>query len=121
MIEPPWRPRASCAEDGIAMVQPGNRIEASVSHLASLWRRFHNGMDYSIGDAMRRINELEQLASTLRHGVNGALTPALMMADRLRTNTDPRIQRAGETIANSITRAVELLKSSRATVASKRD
>lgn len=60
-----------------------------------------------------RVEELERLVSTLRHDISGALTPALMMADRLQMDPDPRIQRAGESIARSIMRAVDVLKASR--------
>lgn len=63
-----------------------------------------------------RVEELEQLVSTLRHDINGALTPALMVADRLRMDADPRIQRAGESIARSIMRVVDVLKTTREAV-----
>ena len=60
-----------------------------------------------------RVHELEQLVSRVRHSVNGALTPALLVADRLRADADPRIRQAGENIARSIARAVEMLGATR--------
>jgi hypothetical protein len=60
-----------------------------------------------------RVHELEQLVSRVRHSVHGALTPALLVADRLRADPDPRMRQAGEKIARSIMRAVELLAMTR--------
>jgi hypothetical protein len=68
----------------------------------------------------QRVEELEHLVSTLRHGVNGALTPALLISDRLRADSDPRIQQAGERISKSIMQAVSLLKATREIVPPKR-
>ena len=70
-------------------------------------------MKRSVEDMERRIDELEQLVATLRHDVNGALTPALLMADQLRMSADPATQRAGERIGQAIVRVTNLLKSSR--------
>lgn len=60
-----------------------------------------------------RVAELEKLISALRHDINGALTPALLMADYLRNNSDPAVRRAGERIGDSVVRATKLLKASR--------
>lgn len=70
-------------------------------------------MDDPIRTMAVRVHELEQLVSRVRHGVNGALTPALLVADRLRADPDPRIRQAGENIARAITRAVEMLGATR--------
>jgi signal transduction histidine kinase len=67
--------------------------------------------------AALRIAELEQLVRGLRHDINGALTPALMSADMLRSQQDQRIQRAGDRIEASIGRITRLLKSTRDVVA----
>lgn len=75
-------------------------------------------MTRSIDDAEQRIETLERLVSSVRHDVNGALTPALMVADRLRSSADPEVQRAGEKIAQSVLRATKLLKDTRGTVPS---
>jgi hypothetical protein len=63
--------------------------------------------------AQARILQLEQLISNVRHDVNGALTPALLMADRLRGDDNPRVQRAGETIGQAIVKVTKLLKATR--------
>lgn len=47
--------------------------------------------------------------SRLRHDVRGALSPALLIADRLMMSGDADKTRAGELIVKSITRATELL------------
>ena len=63
-----------------------------------------------------RTAELEKLISNVRHDVCGALTPALMLADSLQSSADPKVQRAGVKIADSIMRATQLLKATRDTV-----
>lgn len=73
-------------------------------------------MERGIEEAEQRIAELERLVSLTRHDVNGALTPALMVADRLRSNADPAVSAAGEKIAASVLRVTALLKATRATV-----
>jgi hypothetical protein len=56
-----------------------------------------------------RIEELEKLVSSLRHDLRGAITPALLVADRLRLNCDPSIQRAGTRITEMIERILSTL------------
>lgn len=53
--------------------------------------------------------QLEAAISTLRHDLRGVLSPALLMADRLTTNPDPAVQRAGEVVVRSIDRATALI------------
>ena len=67
-----------------------------------------------------RVATLEALVSKTRHDVNGALTPALMVADRLRSSEDPAMKAAGEKIVASILRATQILKDTRELVPSKR-
>ncbi len=76
-------------------------------------------MERGLAEAEQRIVELEQLVSRVRHDVNGALTPALMAADRLRSSTDPAVSAAAEKIAASILRATAILKGTRGTVPSR--
>lgn len=64
--------------------------------------------------AQARIDALEVQAASLRHDLRGALSPALIVSDRLVNNADPAVRLAGEGIVRSIERATELL-----TVASK--
>ena len=66
--------------------------------------------------AEQRIAELEGLVSRTRHDVNGALTPALMVADRLRSSTDPAVSAAAGKITASILRATGILKATRVVV-----
>ena len=60
-----------------------------------------------------RIRELEGQLSALRHDLRGVLSPALMMTDRLLSNDDPRVRRAGEAVVRSVERATELLAASK--------
>ncbi len=77
-------------------------------------------MAHASEEAEQRIAELETLVSRTRHDVNGALTPALMVADRLRASKDAATAAAAEKIAASILRASKILKDTRATVPSKK-
>ena len=60
--------------------------------------------------------QLEQQLSTraelqrrLRHDLRGALSPALLTADRLISHQDPKVRRAGEIMVKSVDRASALL------------
>ena len=75
-------------------------------------------MHRSIDEAEERIRVLEKLISSVRHDVNGALTPALMAADSLRSHADQRVALAGSKIADSVLRVTKLLRSTRDTVPS---
>lgn len=57
---------------------------------------------------------LEAAITMLRHDMRGALSPALMVTDRLIANPDPAIARAGQSVVRSITRATELLDGTKA-------
>ncbi len=50
-----------------------------------------------------------ELQRRLRHDLRGALSPALLMADRLVGHDDPRVRRAGEIMVKSVDRASFLL------------
>jgi hypothetical protein len=54
--------------------------------------------------AQTRIEELEKLVSALRHDLRGAITPAALIADRLRQNSDPTVQRSAARIAEVVER-----------------
>jgi len=56
-----------------------------------------------------RVQELEKLVSSLRHDLRGAITPAALIADRLRQNSDPAIRRAGDRIAAVVDRVLARL------------
>jgi K+-sensing histidine kinase KdpD len=47
---------------------------------------------------------------SLRHDVRGCLAAALLMADRLTMTNDPEQKKAGDTIAQAIARATDILK-----------
>ncbi len=45
----------------------------------------------------------------LRHDIRGALSPALLTADRLLTHAEPAVQRAGDIMVRAIEKAAALL------------
>jgi signal transduction histidine kinase len=59
--------------------------------------------------AEARIEALERLVSSLRHDLRGAITPAALIADRLRQNSDPAIQRSAARIAQVVERVMSRL------------
>jgi hypothetical protein len=59
--------------------------------------------------ARARVEELEKLVSALRHDIRGAITPAALIADRLRQNSDPAIQRSAARIAAVVERVLASL------------
>ncbi len=67
-------------------------------------------------DPEARMAQLEALIVGARHDVAGALTPALMVADRLRGHADPAVQLAAEKIGASILRATTILRATRTVV-----
>lgn len=64
--------------------------------------------------AQARIDAIEQQIAGLRHDLRGALSPALIMSDRLVDSADPAIRRAGEAVVRSIEKAAALLAASKA-------
>ncbi|HUB44745.1 MAG TPA: hypothetical protein VMB73_07160 [Acetobacteraceae bacterium] len=66
--------------------------------------------------AQSRVEVLERLISELRHDLRGAISPAALIADRLRQNADPGIQRSGRTIGLVVDRVLAVLDATCATV-----
>jgi len=66
--------------------------------------------------AQPRVEVLERLVSELRHDLRGAISPAALIADRLRQNADPGIQRSGRTIGLVVDRVLAILDATCATV-----
>lgn len=60
-----------------------------------------------------RLTALEATIKTLSHDLRGALSPAMMVTDRLIANPDPAIARAGQSVLRSVTRASEILDAAR--------
>jgi hypothetical protein len=50
-----------------------------------------------------------ELQRRLRHDIRGALSPALLTADRLLANRDPAVQRAGDIIVRAVEKVAALL------------
>ncbi len=63
--------------------------------------------------AEERLAELEALTATLRHDVRGALSPAMLVADRLIDSGEPATKRAAEIVIASIERVEQRLADTR--------
>ncbi len=62
--------------------------------------------------AQSRVEELERLVSDLCHDLRGAMSPAVLVADRLRQSSDPAVQRSGKTIDMVVERVLAILEAS---------
>jgi hypothetical protein len=60
--------------------------------------------------ARSRVEELERLVSDLRHDMRGAISPAALIADRLKQSSDPAMQRSGKTIGIVVERVLAILE-----------
>jgi signal transduction histidine kinase len=56
-----------------------------------------------------RIEQLEKLVAALRHDLRGVVTPAALIADRLRNSSDPSIQRSATRITDVVERILSRL------------
>jgi hypothetical protein len=56
-----------------------------------------------------RIAQLETLVASLRHDLRGVVTPAVLIADRLRNSSDPTIQRSAARITDVVERILSRL------------
>lgn len=61
-------------------------------------------------DRLRQeLAEQSEWQRRLRHDLRGALSPALLTADRLLANADPKVQRAGNIMVQAVERSAALL------------
>lgn len=58
-----------------------------------------------------RLAALGTVVAKVSHDLRGILTPALLTAERLQLNSDAKVQRAGETLAQAVDRATDLVRS----------
>ena len=56
------------------------------------------------------VAELSAAVSALTHDLRGALSPSLLMAERLERHGDPAVRQAGETISKAMDRATSLCR-----------
>lgn len=76
----------------------GRELAAMQQELhAALWRN-------------ARLAALGTVVAKVSHDLRGILTPALLTAERLQLNADPKVQRAGETLALAVDRATDLVR-----------
>ncbi|MDQ2742771.1 MAG: hypothetical protein M3Z66_10830, partial [Chloroflexota bacterium] len=71
------------------------------------------GSDRDLAQQLARLAALEAATSSLRPGLRGILSAAMLVSDRLITHADPKVVRAGETIIKAIQRATERLAETR--------
>jgi signal transduction histidine kinase len=57
-----------------------------------------------------RLAALGTVVAKVSHDLRGILTPALLIAERLQLNPDPKVRRAGETLAQAVDRATDLVR-----------
>ena len=57
----------------------------------------------------------------LRHDIRGALSPALLTADRLLANDDPGVKRSGDIVVRSVEKAIGLLADTPANAGAERE
>jgi signal transduction histidine kinase len=84
------------AHDEISVA--GQELAAMQHELrAALWRN-------------ARLAALGTVVAKVSHDLRGILTPALLTAERLQLNADPRVQRAGEVLVQAVDRAADLVR-----------
>ncbi len=67
-------------------------------------------------EGAERVEQLERLVAQMRHDVCGALSPAMLMADLLLSQPDPKVRLAAERIVSAIERTTTLVRASRSAV-----
>ncbi len=72
-----------------------------------------------MADTTDRVEQLEQLISTIRHDVRGALASTRLVTDRMRADSDPRLQRFAATIDRATQRILDRLDDTQRVVPSK--
>jgi len=95
---PPLDPRQITPLAGDEMALAGQELAAMQRELrAALWR---NARLAALGTAVAKVS----------HDIRGALSPALLAAERLQANADPAVRRAGDLVARTVERATELVR-----------
>jgi signal transduction histidine kinase len=74
---------------------------------AGVWLAFH----LRLGAAERRAVARTTAIVKLGHDLRGAITPAMLQAERLELHEDPQVQKAAVAIVNALDRAASLAKS----------
>jgi signal transduction histidine kinase len=70
-------------------------------------------MQYELRAALwrnARLAALGTVVAKVSHDLRGILTPALLVAERLELNPDPKVKRAGETLVLAVDRATDLVR-----------
>jgi hypothetical protein len=90
---------------GVALLVLGAALGGSAAWLM---------LSRQLGTARQQTTEQMQLVIKLSHDVRGAVTPALLMTERLETNADPAVRLAAGVVAKAMDRAAELSKAAAA-------
>ncbi len=94
------------------LAAPAASACAGIVIYAAMPRTSPTARDHDVAQA--RIDAIETRVAGLRHDLRGALSPALIMSDRLVESADPAVRRAGEVVVRSIERASALLATAKA-------
>jgi signal transduction histidine kinase len=95
---PPLDPGEVTVLPNDEMAVAGQELAAMQQELrAALWRN-------------ARLAALGTVVAKVSHDLRGILTPALLTAERLQLNQDPKVQRAGETLMMAVDRATDLVR-----------
>ncbi len=95
---PPLNPRTVSRLKDDEMAVAGQELSAMQHELrAALWR---NARMAALGAAVARVS----------HDLRGVLSPAVLAAERLQSNPDPKVARAGDAVQSSVDRALALVR-----------
>jgi signal transduction histidine kinase len=92
-------------DPGDLSVLPNDEITVAAQELAQMQHELRAALWRNA-----RLAALGTVVAKVSHDLRGILTPALLTAERLQLNADARVQRAGETLANAVDRATDLVR-----------
>ena len=86
-------------------ILPNDEVSVAASELAQMQHELRAALWRNA-----RLAALGTVVAKVSHDLRGILTPALLTAERLQLNSDAKVQRAGETLANAVDRATDLVR-----------
>jgi signal transduction histidine kinase len=97
--------RTTPLDPGEVTVLPNDEISVASRELAAMQHELRAALWRNA-----RLAALGTMVAKVSHDLRGILTPALMTAERLQLNPDPRVRRSGEMLAQVVDRATELVR-----------
>ena len=86
-------------------VLPNDEISVAAHELAAMQHELRAALWRNA-----RLAALGTVVAKVSHDLRGILTPALLTAERLELNADPRVQHAGEILVKAVDRAADLVR-----------